>query len=147
VLETTCSFSANKTIYQERLGPNAVIPVQWYWLWNDGLFKTCATQANCGISRLPAFYNDGFCWFGKGQLAMLPCEANADIYTPGSQPVPATMHTVFTWHPRWGHYNDGCVDPKRPSLTGAVRRRIYELLDLGLELGGRDLFPGPGYML
>jgi len=142
VLEATCSFSANKEIYEQRNGPNAIQPWQWYWLWNDGLLKTCDQKLKCGISRIPVFYTDGFAHVdSNSQVKMRPCEPDDD-YSTGKK-LPKTLYTIFTWHARVAKFPDECVDMSGKTIAGAVRRRIRQLLDRGLEMGGRDLFPGP----
>jgi hypothetical protein len=146
VLEETCTFSANQTIYKERKGPDAVMPWTWYWLWNDGLFETCATKGDCGVAKFPEIYTDGYCWLDKGQDAMLPCAPGADHYEPG-KPLPNTLRTLFSWHARFGKFEDECVQVNKPSLAGAVRRQIQEILAEGLDMGGRSLFPGSGYVI
>lgn len=142
-LEVTCSLTYNQTLYKEREGPDAIMPWTWYWLWNDGLLKVCAEKANCGISRLAAIFTDGHSFVGPGQDGLQSCDKDKDIYMPGDT-LPKTFRTLWTWHNRAGHDPDECVDIKKNSMIGAVRRRIRELLDQGLDMGGRDLFPGPG---
>ncbi|KAH8731863.1 nucleotide-sugar transporter-domain-containing protein [Phaeosphaeriaceae sp. PMI808] len=140
VLETTCSLSINKTIYNERYGH--IKPHAWYWMWNDALFKICASQTHCGFSRIPIYFNDGWTWLGEGQRALRPCEPQQQWFGSGNQ-LPVTLRTLWSWHPRLGQYSDSCVDRTGKTIIGAVRRRIDELLHHGLDMNGRDLFPGP----
>lgn len=140
VLETTCKMTYNKTLYDEREGPNGIQPMFWHWLYNDGLMKYCALKSHCGLSRLSVVFTDGFCWLGEGQSGMMPCDK--DVYKKGVE-LPKTLRTLWTWHGRIGHEKDDCVDIKKNYLVSAIRRRIYEVLETGLDMRGRDLFPGP----
>jgi hypothetical protein len=124
------------------VGPDAIQPMFWHWLYNDGLMKYCALKSNCGLSRFSVIFTDGFCWLGEGQDGMKPCEQGEDIYEKGMD-LPKTLRTLWTWHGRMGHENDECVDVGKNYLVGAIRRRINEVLKTGLVMGGRDLFPGP----
>lgn len=135
-------LSINKTVYEERLGSDAVTPREWYWMWNDALFKICAAKTHCGINRIPVYFNDGWNWFGKGQRAMKACQNGQRWFGPGNV-LPVTLRTLWTWHPRLVQYDDACVDRTGNTIVGAVRRRVDELLRYGLDLNGRDLFPGP----
>jgi len=144
ILDITCSLTTNQTLYEAREGKMGVKPLTWHSLWNDGLFKICAAQANCGIGRLPIIFNDGWCWLDQGQEAMKPCEAAEESFGTGS-PLPMTARTLFTWNARFSQYPDTCVDSSKRTITGAVRRRVNELLAQGLDMRGRDLFPGPAY--
>jgi hypothetical protein len=73
---------------------------------------------------------------------MRPCEANQEWWS-SMKPLPVTLRTLWTWHPRLGHYDDSCVDRNRNTLIAAVMRRIDQLLSFGLDMNGRDLYPGP----
>jgi hypothetical protein len=142
VLEKNCLFSADPEIYKERLGSDTIQPWTWYWLWNEGIAKGCEFNWACGISRVPITYTDGFKYTEKPQEGMGPCEDGEETYFKGAR-LPLKLYSLFTWHARFAKYDDACVEAERPTITGAVRRRINELLDGGLDMGGRDLFPGP----
>jgi hypothetical protein len=144
IIDVTCSLTTNQTLYIEREGPNAIMPLNWNWLWNDALMQICAARANCGVGRLPIMFNDGWVFLGQGQPAMRPCEQGQLTFGTGGLLCP-TLRTLFTWHARFGQYDDACIDPLGETVAGAVRRRIYELLAGGLDMNGRDLFPGPAY--
>jgi hypothetical protein len=145
VLEATCTFSADENIYKQRNGPDAIMPWTWFWLWNDGLFKACVHKHHCGVARFPVFFTDGYMDVSTGQEDMRPCDPNKDNFGAG-QPVPPTLRSVFTWHARFDKFDDACVDTARPTLAGAVRRQIDALLAGGLDMNGRALFGGPGYL-
>lgn len=107
-------------------------------MWNDGLFKHCE-QNQCGVSRIPVYFTDGWGWFGKGQRALKPCDER--WWHDSQAPLPRSLRTLFTWHARLGQYDAACLGPG--TLVAAVTRRIDELLGYGLEMRGRDLFAGP----
>ncbi len=111
-------------------------------MWNDALFKICASETYCGMSRIPICFNDGWTFLGEGQRALKPCQPQQRWFDSGNQ-LPATLRTLWTWHARLGQYSDSCVDRTAKTIIGAVRRRIDELLHHGLDMNGRDLFPGP----
>jgi hypothetical protein len=144
VLETTCSITYNETAYKEREGNDAIMPNMWWWLYNDGVFKTCELKTHCGVNRHPIAFTDGVYFGAEGQPSTKPCD-DGELYLKGSE-LPATLHGLWTWHARLGQRGDECVEVGRPTLIAAVRRRILELLDRGLAMRGRDILPGPGFV-
>lgn len=120
------------------------MPMFWYWLYNDGLFKMCKYEPfNCGLAKIPVDYTDGYVWTLKGQEKLKPCgKGEEDKYAPGT-PIPLGLRRLWAWHNRMGHRKDSCVDIESSTLIAAVRRRIKEVLAQGLKMEGRDLFPGP----
>jgi hypothetical protein len=122
VLQNLCSISAGKDILQ-----------------------SCEDELNCGISRIPVQFTDGFKHTQAPQVKMGPCEPGEYNYSKGMR-LPINLFTLFTWHSRLAQFHDGCVDFDRPTVAGAVRRRIRQYLNSGLEMGGRDLYPGPAFI-
>lgn len=144
VLETTCGITYNETAYEERYGDDAIMPNMHYWIFNDAVFKTCELKTNCGINRFPIAFTDGVYFLAENQPSILPCE-DGDLYLKGSE-LPAALRGLFTWHARLGQHGSECVELGRPTLIAALRRRILKMLDKGLDMGGRDILPGPGFI-
>jgi hypothetical protein len=136
-------MSMNETQYRLDWGPDAPEPIKWYWLWNDALYQACERQGECGLGRVPIWFNDGWGWSGNGQAAMYPC--NDDGWLPGIE-IPVTMRTLWTWHARLGQYDAECVNVTRNTLIGSFRRRVNHLLSEGLDMNGRDLYPGTAFV-
>ena len=143
LLTTTCGITYNETAYRERYGDDAIMPNMWWWLYNDGVLRTCELRTHCGINRHPIAFTDGSYFGTPGQPSTVPCDEH-ELF-PTDTPFPPQLHGLWTWHARLGHFPDECVADASNSLIAALRRRVLELLANGIELGGRDLLPGPGY--
>ncbi|GAO51596.1 hypothetical protein G7K_5695-t1 [Saitoella complicata NRRL Y-17804] len=144
ILETTCTMSFNETLFHERYP--TINPNMWYWLYNDGLFKICQKLENCGVNRHPIMFTDGRYFTGPNQEATEACpsfESGQEVEQ--GKPLPASLHGLWTWHNRLGARKDDCLNEDADTLAMAMRRRVREMLSYGLDMNGRDIFPGPGY--
>lgn len=139
VLATTCKMSYNSTIFHES-HPDVEPNFGWYWLYNDGMIKICQHVEHCGFGRIPIMFTDGKGFEGPDQESTEACDQ-----LEKGQALPAGLHGLWTWHARLGARGDDCMEEDAENVGMAVRRRVRELLSYGLDMNGRDLFPGPGY--
>jgi len=146
VLETACTMSYNQTLFRQRY-PDLTFYDQT-WIYNDGLAKLCQTVANCGISRNHVWFLDGLTFLGPGQEDSLEYRCNdlGDQDTDGRPAIPASVHALWTAHMRLDKMEDDCIADKANTIAASMRRRMKGMLELGLDMDGRAIYPGPGYL-
>ncbi|KAF2094281.1 hypothetical protein NA57DRAFT_80691 [Rhizodiscina lignyota] len=157
VLSTTCSLTFNETLYNERF-PDGPRPGLFYWVFNEGMLMMCAKVTHCGINRHPLPFMDGVALGVKDQdqHSLKACVREEegkgkyrlkDGWDGRREPFPGGLHGLWAWHARLGKSKEdkGCLEGDSGTLASAVRKRILTLLDFGLEMNGRNLFPGVGF--
>jgi hypothetical protein len=105
------------------------------------------SYTHCGFQRTPLSWIDGASDHIEAQYRLPPCDSNGTSAPFGvERPTPPQLHGIFIWNAQLGHQADTCVsDSSQAVPMQVVRARIEEALEIGLDMEGRDLFPGPGY--
>jgi hypothetical protein len=140
MLETSCSLPYNQIALGRRNVSEDAMPFHLPWLYTDGVLKSCADNSNCGFSRLPATFTDGFHWIGQGQERLEPCDGGKRFLN-NSHMLLQSLGNLWTWNSRLREYSDACVDDDGNSLAATIKRRAKQILLDGLDLHGRRLFP------
>jgi hypothetical protein len=122
--------------------PNAYDPYPWL---DPDAHRYSEKYTHCGFTRIPLEWVDAFMKLSDHQDPLKPCDENSK--TPALDvATPPQFHGIFAWHARLNQQDDTCVtDGTKVNNIQVLLRRIRESLESGLDLEGRDLFPGPGY--
>ena len=148
VLQLLCRMPFNRTLFEiewnmpfNRTSPDKEWHVngddiRWGMLYNDGISAMCEDLENCGLGLLPAMWTDGVDDRDEGIRRAWPCD-NVDF----AKGIPRTLKGLFTLHTRMElEPSDECI-ARNGTLGARLRGMIREMLDGGLDLGGRDVIP------
>ena len=145
MMNIACQMPYNKTEfyikYKER-------PIQWDWLYNDGLHKIAVNQG-VGITQFPVCYTDGRFWTLANQKPLHPCDENEMRRLPVA--IPMQLRQLFTWHARLNQFEDSCIffrkdqggQPQNITVAHLVWSRAQTLIERGTIGFGQPLFSGP----
>jgi len=144
VIETSCKLPYDEALYNQTEFGMLVRPNMHYWLYVDAMLKHCALpQISCGINRHPIAFTDGQYFKGPHQEFVKPCD-NGTVEELGR--VPDGLRGLWTYHSRIGHHADECMLPGSGTVAVAIRKRVGEMLELGLDFRGRSIYPGVGWV-
>lgn len=144
VIETTCRLPFDEALYNQTEFGMVIKPNMHYWLYVDAMLKHCALpEINCGINRQPIAFTDGQYFAGPRQEFVKPCD-NGTVEEFGR--VPDGLRGLWTYHSRIGHHGDECMLEGSGTVAVAIRKRIGEMLELGLDTRGRSIYPGVGWV-
>jgi len=102
--------------------------------------------ADCGVSRLTAWFTDGEWFNAPEQEDLRACDDRSpDKSGFRGKALPASVHSLWTWHMRLDNKKDKCLAEGADTLAMAFRRRVREMLSRGLDMDGRAVWPGAGF--
>jgi len=102
--------------------------------------------ADCGVSRLTAWFTDGEWFNAPEQEDLRACDDRSpDKSGFRGKALPAAVHSLWAWHMRLDNKKDKCLAEDADTLAMVFRIRVREMLSRGLDMNGRAVFPGPGF--